>query len=100
MKILITRNHGRSALMGNKILLGKLKKIDTEAYTLYKEIIKVKHLGRRCGANIEAKHLVDAFAWKHSSQQEFYWEKVARKLGEYPTPVFTNPCHKYSHRYT
>ena len=80
-------------------LFARIKEIDTEAFEAYLELIADKTLSRACNLDLSAKTLSSAFIWKEANKTEFFWEKLARKLGERKTPVFENPCFKYRKKY-
>ena len=80
-------------------LFARIKEADEEAFTAYLELIANKTLSKTCGLDLSAKTLAAAFVWKEANKTEFFWEKLARKLGERKTPVFENPCFKYRKKY-
>ena len=80
-------------------LFAKIKEVDENAFKAYLELIANKTLSKECGLDLSAKTLASAFVWKDANKTEFFWEKLARKLGERDAPIFENPCHKYRKKY-
>lgn len=82
-----------------KPLFARIKEVDDEAFEAFIELIANKQLAKNCNLDLTSQTLAGAFVWAESNRKEFFWEKVARKLGELPTPVFENPCDKYKKKY-
>lgn len=82
-----------------KPLFLRIKDVDIEAYNAYLALIKDKQLAKECQLDLSADTLAGAFVWGDANKTEFFWEVVARKLGERKTPIFENPCDKYKKRY-
>ena len=79
-----------------RTLFARLKEKSPEGYKAYLEIVANKKLSATCTLDLTAQTLAAAFSWKDANKSEFFWEKVARQLGERETPRFENPCKKYT----
>lgn len=82
-------------MVEERSLFARIKEVDPEAFEAYLELIADKEVSKRCNLDMSAKTLEAAFVWKDANKTEFFWEKLARKLGERPTPVFAHPCDKF-----
>ncbi len=82
-----------------KALFLRIKETDPEAFKAYLELISNKTLSKECNLDLTATTLAKAFVWSAANKTEFFWEQLARKLGERETPIFKDPCLKYRKEY-